>query len=169
MQVRVLKRANPTAMAARAVWTRLILRTRLAMLAWMTLVARPAAGLTGSVFAVDRAGELDGQRLGAHAGRPAEQVTVGQAVLLYGLHEPLPLLHVTYNMIESHSDGSSGGADHVMDPVGSLRRFLETEAVECAEYAIARLAAYLRQPGHGIDPLFVAFPGGIPLTASVEG
>jgi hypothetical protein len=94
---------------------------------------------------------------------------VGQAVLLYGLHEPSALPFVTYNAIESHNDRPSDGADYVVDPVGSLRRFLETEAVECAEYAIARFAADLRKPGHGIDPLFVAFPGGIPLPAAVEG
>lgn len=147
----MLERADPPAMAAR------------------TLLTGRTAGLPGSVFAVDRAGELNGQRLGTHAGRSAEQIPVGQAVLLYGLHEPLPLPFVTYNAIESHNDGPSGGADHVVDPVGSLRRFLETEAVESAEYAIARLPADLRQPGHGIDPLFVAFPGGIPLPAAVEG
>ncbi len=159
----MLERAYPPAMAARAARSMLILLTRLAKL-------RLAAGFPGSVFAVDRAGEFYGQCLGAHAGWPGEQVPVGKAVLLYGLHEPLPLLLVTYNAIESHiMDGSSGGADHVVDPVGSLRRFLETEAVECAEYHISRLTADLRQPGHGIDPLFVAFPGGIPLTAAVEG
>lgn len=151
MNVGVLQHAYPPAMAARGMLTRL------------------AAGFSRAVFAVDRAGELNGQRLGALAGRSGEQVPVGQAVLLYGLHEPLPLPLVTYNAIECHSDGSSGGADHVVDPVGSLRRSLETEAVECAEYAIARLPADLRQPGDGIDPLFVAFPGGIPLPAAVEG
>ena len=152
MQVGVLERANPPAMAARTARTRL------------------AAGLPGAVFAIDRAGELNGQCLGAHAGRTGEQVPVGKTVLLYGLHEPLPLLLVTYNAIESHiMNGSSGGADHVVDPVGSLRRFLETEAVERAEYVIAGLPADLRQPGHGIDPLFVAFPGGKPLPAAVEG
>lgn len=151
MQVGVLERANPPAMAA---WdARAMLST----------------GLPGAVFAIDRAGELNGQCLGAHAGRTGEQVPVGKTVLLYGLHEPLPLLLVTYNAIESHSDGPSGGADHVVDPVGSLRRFLETEAVERAEYVIAGLPADLRQPGHGIDPLFVAFPGGKPLPAAVEG
>ncbi len=153
----MLERADPPTMAAWARLARLILQARL------------TAGLPGSVFAVDRAGELNGQRLGAHAGRSAEQITVGQAVLLYGLHEPLPLPFVTNDAIESHSDGSSGGADHVVDPVGSLRRFLETEAVESAEHAIARLPADLRQPGYGIDSLFVAFPGGIPLPAAVEG
>ena len=167
MQVGVLERANPPAMAAWAARTMLILPARLTRLAKLT---RLAAGLPGTVFAVDRAGELNGQCLGAHAGRPGEQVPVGQAVLLNGLHEPLPLLLVTNNAIESHiGDRSSGGADHVVDPVGSLRRFLETEAVECAENAIARLPADLRQPGHGIDPLLVAFPGGKPLPAAVEG
>ncbi len=156
-------------MAARAARTTLILRTLLIRLTRLILRTRRATGLPGSIFAVDRAGELNGQCLGAHAGRSGEQVPVGQAVLLYGLHQPLPLPLVSYNAIESHNDGSSGGADHVVDPVGSLRRFLETEAVECAKDAIARLPADLCQPGHGIDPLLVAFPGGIPLPAAVEG
>ena len=169
----MLERAYPPAMSARARLARLTRLTLPAVLARLTLLARLtrlAAGFAGSVFAIDRAGKFDGQRLGAHAGRPGEQVPVGQAVLLYGLHQPLSLPLVTYNAIEGHVIvGSSGGADHVVDPVGPLGRFLETEAVECAEHAIARLAADLRQPGHGIDPLFVAFPGGIPLPALVEG
>ena len=157
MYVRMLERAYPPAMSARAGLTRLARLTRL------------AAGFAGSVFAIDRARKLDGQCLGAHAGWSGEQVPVGQAVLLYGLHEPLPLPVVSYNAIESHNDVSSGEADHIVDPVGSLRRFLESETVECTEHAIARLPADLRQPGHGIDPLFVAFPGGKPLSAAVEG
>ena len=156
----MLERAYPPAMSARAGLTGL---TRLARL------TRLAAGFAGSVFAIDRARKLDGQRLGAHAGRSGEQVPVGQAILLNGLHEPLPLPLVSYNAIESHGDVSSGGADHIVDPVGSFRRFLESETVECTEHAIARFPADLRQPGHGIDPLFVAFPGGKPLSAAVEG
>ena len=168
----MLERAYPPAMSARAGLTRLILPavlTRLTRLAMLTRLARLTAGFAGSVFAIDRARKLDGQRLGAHAGWSGEQVPVGQAVLLYGLHEPLPLPVVSYNAFESHNDVSSVGADHIVDPVGSLRRFLESETVECTEHAIARLPADLRQPGHGIDPLFVAFPGGKPLSAAVEG
>ncbi len=168
----MLERAYPPAMSARAGLIRLTRLPRLilpAVLTRLTRLTRLAAGFTGSVFAIDRARKLDGQRLGAHAGWSGEQVPVGQAVLLYGLHEPLPLPVVSYNAIESHNDSSSVGADHIVDPVGSLRRFLESETVECTEHAIARLPADLRQPGHGIDPLFVAFTGGKPLSAAVEG
>lgn len=159
----MLERAYPPAMSAQARLTGLTGLARLTGLASLT------AGFAGSVFAIDRARKLDGQRLGAHAGWSGEQVPMGQAVLLYGLHEPLPLPVVSYNAIESHNDVSSGGADHIVDPVGSLRRFLESEPVECTEHAIARLPADFRQPGHGIDPLLVAFPGGKPLPAVVEG
>lgn len=78
----MLKRANPPAMPA--------------------LPAR----FPGSAFAVDRAREFNGQRFGANARRSAEQVPVGQAVLRYGIHEPLPLSVVAYNAIECHMEGS---------------------------------------------------------------